>query len=187
MLQCHKQLSSINLTKNTHVLTGSYVWHHWYETGTAPQSLVRCCRWCMGSPLVWKLKAHRKNYCLIFYWSSSGVICFFWILWSDLVLWKGHMSPSVSSWSSVFYASCPRSAAGPSVGCWRRPGRWSRSGRGCYCCYCCYHPSPAHCSIHQWVSSSAELLLVLFGRLLLKWRYNYSDDGNAIHQIRKKN
>lgn len=94
----------------------------------------------------------------------------FLILWSDLVLWRGRTSPSVWAWSSVFYASCPRSAAGPWAGCWRTPGRWSRNGPGCCCCCCC-RPLPTQHSNPLWVFSSAELL-VLFGRLLLKRRYN---------------
>lgn len=75
---------------------------------------------------------------------------------SDLVLWTGRTSPSVSAWWSVCDASCPRSAAGPSAGCWTMPDRWSRSGPGC-----CHrsHPSPVpRCSSPQLVSSSAELL-----------------------------
>lgn len=43
------------------VLTGSYVWLHWYETGTAPLSLVQCCRWCTGSPSAWKLLANKRR------------------------------------------------------------------------------------------------------------------------------
>lgn len=97
---------------------------------------------------------------------------------SHPVLWRGRMSPSVSAWSSASCVSCPRSAAGPWVGCWTRPGRWNRSGPGC-CCR--YRLSPAHCLNHLPVSSLVEVQLV-FGWLLFK--QNYGDVVTDVVQKR---
>lgn len=90
----------------------------------------------------------------------------FMVQYSYLVLWRGRTSPSVWALSSVFYASCLRSAAVPWAGCWTTPGRWSRNGPGCCC-----RLLPRRHSNHLRLSFSAELLL-LFGRVLLKRKYN---------------
>lgn len=47
---------------------------------------------------------------------------------SDLEPWPARKSPSASSLSSVFCASCRRSAAEPWADCWTTPGTWSRNG-----------------------------------------------------------
>ena len=52
------------------VPTGYCVWHHWCETGTAPQSSALSYRWCRGSPSVWKLVAQRDR---IRTWKSGEV------------------------------------------------------------------------------------------------------------------
>lgn len=44
--------------------------------------------------------------------------------------WKARRSQSVSAWSGVFCASCRCSVVAPSLGCWRKPDRWCRSGWG---------------------------------------------------------
>lgn len=66
----------------------------------------------------------RKSGHLILGWRCAAA----WQPRSDLGSWPGRTSPSASSLSSVFCASCRRSAAGPWADCWRTPGTWSRSG-----------------------------------------------------------
>lgn len=59
--QKHLKIIPRHLGQDAHgacVRTDSCVWRRWCGTGTAPQSLVQCCRWCTGSPSVWKLSAH---------------------------------------------------------------------------------------------------------------------------------
>lgn len=119
----------------------------------------------MGSPSEWKLLTQQEKIRILESWNCAKATCVAAVC-SDLEPWPGRTSPSASSLSSVFCASCRRSAAGPWADCWTTPGTWSRNGWS----HCRHRRRRRrHCPLCRWnpllVSSWAERLLV-FERLL---------------------